>query len=313
MNKDAVDGRHFSVTIFGLSPTGIIAGTRPPSAAASIMRVFIRDDYRAMSATTASFVASSVEAFNSKKAGRKMNVALAAGFSTQAVFEVLSSLKLDFSNVNFFHVDEFVGLEREDPRCQANAMKRHLYDLEGIDVPEDNIHSLNAWVPASELGAECERYEELIASRGGLDLAIFGTGADGHVARNEPSSSLQSRTRQMSLAHDTRLQLAARWGVQLDCVPRWAVTMGVRTLFDSANAIVLFTGMNRSNALSSCLEQSINHMFPVSVFQRHTSCTFVCDEEATYELRVKTVAYFKGIEKTATENFGNPVHGGMKF
>ena len=153
---------------------------------------------------------------------------------------------------------------------------------------------------AADWPTECAAYEEAIAASGGLDLVFFGTGPDGHVGRNEPGSSLHSRTRPKTLAYDTRKVLAARWQGLADGeeVPTVALTMGLGTLLEAKELVVLFPGVGRAHALERCLEHGVNHMFPVSVMQMHKRVCFVADEDATLELRVKTVRYFKGLTET---------------
>jgi glucosamine-6-phosphate deaminase len=121
----------------------------------------------------------------------------------------------------------------------------------------------------------CAAFERALGALGGASLALFSTGADGHVARNEPGSSLQSRTRPKTLAADTLEQLAQRWRVPPAELPRVALTVGVGTLLDAQEVLVLFSGSKRARALEAALEKGINHMFPVSAFQRHKKVTCV--------------------------------------
>mmetsp|Transcript_12904 Transcript_12904/g.26347 ORF Transcript_12904/g.26347 Transcript_12904/m.26347 type:complete len:275 (-) Transcript_12904:90-914(-) len=270
------------------------------------MRVFVRDDYDALSEAAANFICDEISQAPKDK---MLNIAFPSGRSVAGMYRVLEGMfkekKVSFKNVRAFHLDEYVGLEKDDSMCQINWMRENLYDK--IDIDPDNIHYLDPWVGSRSFKEECERFEKLIEESGGLDFAFFGTGADGHVARNEPGSSLKSTSRLHRLAYDTVVQLKDRWG--REDVPVEALTMGISTLFKSTKVMVLFAGVSRSHALEKCLEQSVSHMFPVSAFQKHTNCVFLADEPATYELRVKTVSYFKGIEKTSGEVFGNPIHG----
>jgi glucosamine-6-phosphate deaminase len=160
----------------------------------------------------------------------------------------------------------------------------------------ENVHMLDGTCGKDAWAATCAAFEEKIAAHGGLDLVFCSTGGDGHVARNEPGSSLKSRTRPKTLAHDTKVQLAARWGVAVDAVPGVALTMGIGTIMDAKRVLVLFASVHRAYALERCLEHGINHMYPVSMLQQHPEVTFACDEDATFELRVKTVKYFKSLE-----------------
>ncbi|GMI05105.1 hypothetical protein TrRE_jg8500 [Triparma retinervis] len=273
------------------------------------MRVFIRDNYDDLSSTAAGFICDVIKASESKES-KMVNIAFPSGRSVIGLYRELGRLcgeegGVSFKNVRAFHLDEYCGLEEEDKMCQKNWMKKNLYDK--IDIDPKNVHYLNPWIGSDKYEEECSRFESLIESSGGLDFAFFGTGADGHVARNEPGSSLKSVSRVHRLAYDTIMQLKDRWG--RETVPEEALTMGMETIFKAKQVLVLFAGVSRSHALERCLEEAVNHMFPVSCFQKHTNCVFLADEPATYELRVKTVSYFKGIEKTSEEVFGDPIHG----
>ncbi len=250
-----------------------------------------------------------------------MNLALSPGKTMGGIFNGLRVLhsrgELTFENVVFWHMDEFIGLDSGDERTQRSRMYKELYDTCGI--PASQVRYLNPWPNGDEGGGEvlmeevCDRYEESIKQAGGLDLTILSTGADGHIARNEPGSSLSGLSRRSALAYDTRSQIATRWSVPLSSVPALALTMGVATIHASKNVIVLFVGLSRSHTLQQFLEGSINHMNPVTTFQRHTSCTVIADELSTYELRMKTVHYFKQIEQTSREISSTPLHGNMSY
>ena len=237
-----------------------------------------------------------------------------------------------------FNIDEYVGLPRLDPNSQHSYMWDNFFRV--VDAKRENVHFLDG--NASDLAAECVRFEAAIEACGGIDLAFFSTGRAGHVARNEPGSSLKSRTRPKTLDDDTLEQLTLRWqrqqqqaeqpqqapggdggngssssssgsnngsngggngggGGAATAVPKVTLTMGVGTLLGAKEVVVLFSGTARARALEAALEMGVNHMFPVSAFQRHQKCLFLCDEDATIELRVKTVKYFKGLATTATE------------
>ncbi len=272
------------------------------------MRVFIRDDYESLSLFVANYIKESINQHQADPvlSLRPLNIAFSCGFSVQRAYKMLAEMvsrkEVSFSNVVAWHVDEFVGVPRSSDRAQINWMYENLYAH--VDLPPQNVRYPDAWAPSDDYAAICAAYDAAIASAGGLDLSLFGTGADGHVARNEPGSSLQSVTRLKMLAFDTRITLSERWRVPLSDVPTLTLTMGVKTITASRDVLVIFTGVSRSRALQMCLEGCVNHMFPVSALQSHPRCCFVADEPATYELRVKTVSYFKGIERTSRETFG---------
>lgn len=134
-----------------------------------------------------------------------------------------------------------------------------------------------------------------IKDAGGIELFVGGIGPDGHIAFNEPGSSLVSRTRVKTLAMDTILANARFFDNNLSKVPTMALTVGVGTVMDANEVMILITGAHKAFALYKAIEEGVNHMWTVSAFQQHPSTVFVCDEDATLELRVKTVKYFKGL------------------
>lgn len=154
---------------------------------------------------------------------------------------------------------------------------------------------------AEDLYAECHNYEAKIKAVGGIDLFLGGIGADGHIAFNEPGSSLQSRTRIKTLAYETIIDNARFFNNDLASVPRMALTVGVATVMDAKEVVLIVTGQNKALALSQMIEGSVNHMVTASALQTHKWALVVCDEDATSELRVKTVKYFKSIEKVQDE------------
>lgn len=160
-----------------------------------------------------------------------------------------------------------------------------------IDIDPKNVHVLDG--NATDLAAECLDFENKIKEAGGVELFVGGIGPDGHIAFNEPGSSLVSRTRVKSLAQDTLEANARFFGNDMSKVPKQALTVGVGTVMDAREVMILITGAHKSFALYKAIEEGVNHMWTVSAFQQHPNTLFVCDEDATLELRVKTVKYFK--------------------
>ncbi|TKS72473.1 Glucosamine-6-phosphate isomerase 1 [Collichthys lucidus] len=158
-------------------------------------------------------------------------------------------------------------------------------------VESENTHILDG--NAADLQAECETFEEKIKAAGGIQLFVGGIGPDGHIAFNEPGSSLVSRTRVKTLAKDTIMANARFFDGDLSKVPTMALTVGVGTVMDAKEVMILITGAHKAFALYKAIEEGVNHMWTVSAFQQHPQTVFVCDEDATLELRVKTVKYFK--------------------
>jgi len=160
-----------------------------------------------------------------------------------------------------------------------------------VDIQPKNVHILNG--NAENLTLECDKYEEEIAKVGGVELFVGGIGPDGHVAFNEPGSSLVSRTRVKTLAHDTIIANARFFDNDLTKVPKQALTVGVGTVMDAREVMILITGAHKAFALYKAVEEGVNHMWTVSAFQQHPRTLMICDEDATLELKVKTVKYFK--------------------
>ncbi|CAO3684177.1 unnamed protein product [Umbelopsis ramanniana] len=189
-------------------------------------------------------------------------------------------------------MDEYVGLPRDHPESYHTFMCTQLFDH--IDIPKENVHMLDG--NASDLDAECRRYEATIAKFGGIELFLGGIGPDGHIAFNEPASSLTSRTRVKTLAYETIIANARFFEGDISKVPKLALTVGVATIMDAREVCIIITGAHKSIALAKCIEEGVNHLWTVSAVQMHPKGLIVCDEDSTLELRVKTVKYFKSIE-----------------
>lgn len=191
------------------------------------------------------------------------------------------------NHFNFFCV--CLGLPKTHPQSYHYFMWENFF--RHIDIVPDNVNILNG--NAIDLIEECENYEEKIKLSGGIDLFIGGIGPDGHIAFNEPGSSLVSRTRIKTLTQDTIEANARFFDGDIAKVPCEALTVGVGTVMDARDVMILITGSQKALALYKCIEEGINHMWTASAFQQHSSTLIVCDDDATLELRVKTVKYFK--------------------
>lgn len=156
-----------------------------------------------------------------------------------------------------------------------------------VDVPPKNVNILNGNAP--DLAAECAAYEERIRNAGGIELFLGGVGPDGHIAFNEPGSSLASRTRVKTLTEDTIRANSRFFDNDASKVPKQALTVGVQTVLDSREVVIIVTGAHKSVALQKCIEGGVNHMWTLSALQMHPQALIVVDEDATMELQVKTV------------------------
>jgi glucosamine-6-phosphate deaminase len=189
-------------------------------------------------------------------------------------------------------MDEYVGLPEDHPQSYHRFMWDNLFSH--IDIKGENVHILNGM--AGDLEAECESYEKQIQSFGGIDLFLGGMGADGHIAFNEPGSSLSSRTRVKSLTMNTKIANARFFEGDINRVPSTALTVGVGTVMDAREVLILVSGYNKARALQAAVEGGINHIWTLSCLQTHPRAIIVCDEAATDDLRVGTVRYFNDIE-----------------
>ena len=189
-------------------------------------------------------------------------------------------------------MDEYVGLAESHPQSYHSFMFENFFNH--IDIPRENINILDGNAP--DLIAECQRYEEKIKSYGRIHLFMGGVGNDGHIAFNEPASSLSSRTRIKTLTEDTRIANARFFDNDVSQVPRLALTVGVGTLLDAEEILILVTGHAKAQALQAAVEGSVNHLWTISALQLHPRGIIVCDEPSTMELKVKTVRYFQELE-----------------
>lgn len=199
---------------------------------------------------------------------------------------------LSFENVVTFNMDEYVGLGKEDEQSYWKYMHENLFDH--VDMKPENINILNGLAEDTEV--ECQRYEDKIASYGGINLFVGGIGPDGHIAFNEPGSSLTSRTRTKELTKDTIIANSRFFGGDLNKVPKSSLTVGVGTVMDADEVLILVNGAGKARALRHAVEEGINHMWTISALQMHKKGIIVSDEDATNELKVGTYRYFKDIE-----------------
>ncbi|OMH78881.1 Glucosamine-6-phosphate isomerase 1 [Zancudomyces culisetae] len=267
------------------------------------MRLIIREDPEAVSFYAANYIKQRILEFGPTKE-RPFVLGLPTGSSPIGVYRYFVDFyrkgELSFKNVITFNMDEYVGIPRDHPESYHSFMFKHLFNH--IDIDPQNVNILNG--NAEQLDKECERYEKKIQSVGGIELFLGGIGPDGHIAFNEPGSSMKSRTRVKTLAYETVLANARFFGGDVNKVPKLSLTVGVGTVMDAREVVIIITGAHKAIALSKCIEDGVNHMWTVSAIQMHPSSMIVCDEDATLELHVKTVRYFKSIEQVQEQLIG---------
>ena len=260
------------------------------------MRVIIEPDYEKLSLWAAEYVVNKINAFNPTD-DRKFVLGLPTGSSPigmyQAIIKAHKEGRISFKNVLTFNMDEYVNLPEDHPESYHTFMKKNLFDH--IDCPKENIHILNG--NAENLQAECARYEQMIKDAGGIDLFIGGIGPDGHIAFNEPGSSLSSRTRIKTLTTDTRIANARFFGGKPEDGPSLALTVGVGTVMSAKEVLILCNGHNKSRALQAAVEGAVTQMWTISSLQLHPHGIVVCDEAACEEIKHGTYRFFKDVEK----------------
>ncbi|MFH2115844.1 MAG: glucosamine-6-phosphate deaminase [Spirochaetota bacterium] len=262
------------------------------------MRLIIRKDYEAISEWAANFVLGRLTTHLRTDLKRNFVLGLPTGSSPVGMYRRLAALhkdgKLGFDRVTTFNMDEYVGLPENHPQSYHSFMREHLF--RHVDIDPNNINIPNGNAP--DLEAECVRYERAIDAAGGVDLFIGGVGDDGHIAFNEPGSSLNSRTRIKTLTKDTKLANSRFFGGDPSSVPSTALTVGVGTIMAAREVLIIVSGRNKARALRHAIEEGVNHLWTFSCLQLHPRGVVVCDDDATEELRVGTVRYFKEIEAT---------------
>ncbi len=260
------------------------------------MRLIIKKDCEQLAEWAAEYVIKKINDFK-PTLQKKFVLGLPTGSSPVIMYkkliEAYNQKRVSFKNVVTFNMDEYVGLPVDHPESYHSFMYNNLF--KHIDCPDENIHILNG--NASDLEAECANYEMMIQEAGGIDLFIGGVGVDGHIAFNEPGSSLSSRTRQKTLTTETRMVNSRFFGNDMNKVPAFALTVGVGTVMDAREVMVLVNGHAKARALQAAVEGGVSQMFTISALQMHKHGIIVCDEAATDELKVGTYRYFKDIEK----------------
>ncbi len=258
------------------------------------MKVIIKENYAGMTEWVAQHIANAI---NNHKENRPFVLGLPTGSTPIGVYENLIKMnkagKVSFKNVVTFNMDEYVGLPREHDQSYWYFM--HYYFFDHIDIPAENINILNGMV--EDLEAECERYEAKIASYGGIDLFLGGCGVDGHIAFNEPYTSLASRTGVRALTEDTLIVNSRFFDNDPNKVPKTALSVGVGTVCDSKQVLLVINGHNKARALAQCVEGGVSHACTISALQLHPDGIIACDEAACGELKVDTYKYFKEIYK----------------
>ncbi|NQT61094.1 MAG: glucosamine-6-phosphate deaminase [Bacteroidetes bacterium] len=259
------------------------------------MRLIIEKDHKNISKWTANYIAQAIiKAAPTRE--KPFVLGLPTGSTPIGTYKELVRLYkhgiISFENIITFNMDEYIGIPRDHPQSYYTFMWGNLFSF--VDIKKENINIPNG--NAEDLEAECLAYEEKIEAAGGIDLFLGGIGSDGHIAFNEPGSSLKSLTRVKTLTQDTIIANSRNFDHDLTKVPKTALTVGIQTIMDAREVVVVVNGYKKALALQKTVEGNVNHMWTCSILQMHPHAIIVCDEEATIEMKVGTVKYFKEIE-----------------
>ena len=256
------------------------------------MEVIIRSDYNTMSSEASHRIADLVYHQPNAVLG------LATGSTPIGLYKELIRLHreegLDFSKVITFNLDEYVGLPPSHDQSYNYFMWENLF--KHINVTSENVHIPNGM--ARDINAFCEWYEEEIEVAGGIDIQVLGIGSDGHIAFNEPTSSLGSRTRLKTLTKQT-IEDNARFFKKAEDVPRYAITMGVGTIMEARTCILLASGKSKAATVTQSIEGPVTSMVTASALQMHPDAVFILDEDAAKDLELNE--YYKWVYENKLE------------
>jgi glucosamine-6-phosphate deaminase len=258
------------------------------------MRLLIEETAEQVAAWAARHIA---EKINAHKGPKPFVLGLPTGSTPLATYAELVKMnkagKVSFANVVTFNMDEYVGIPQDHSESYHTFMWKNFFGH--IDITPENVNILNGNAP--DLAAECAAYEAKIEAVGGIDLFMGGVGNDGHIAFNEPFSSMGSRTRVKTLTEDTIIANARFFGGDTSLVPKTALTVGVATVLSSREVMILATGYGKARAVKEGVEGAYSHVWTITGLQTHPHGILVTDDAAASELKVSTYRYFKDIEK----------------
>lgn len=260
------------------------------------MRVIIEPDYDKMSQWAADYVARRITEYQPTEE-RPFKLGCPTGSSPLGMYRHLvkkyKAGELSFKNVVTFNMDEYVNLDVNHPESYHSFMWSNFFSH--IDIKQENVHILNGNAP--DLLKECLDYERAIEEAGGIDLFLGGVGPDGHLAFNEPGSSLTSRTRIKTLATDTIIANSRFFDGDLSKVPTQALTVGIGTVMDAKEVLLVCNGHHKARALKHIIDGDVSHKWTASMLQMHPKAIVVCDEAACDELTVGTYKYYLDKER----------------
>ena len=243
------------------------------------MEVVIADEF-----TLAELAADAIEALLRTETAPV--IGLATGSSPLRIYDELTTRHknegLSFAHAQAFMLDEYVGIAADHPQRYRNVIDAEIATR--VDFAEGAVHGPDG--SADDLAAASADYERKIAEAGGIDLQILGIGTDGHIAFNEPGSSLASRTRVKSLTHQTRLDNARFFDGDVEQVPKLCLTQGLGTIMEAKHLVLVATGGNKAEAVHQMVEGPISAMWPATVLQMHQHVTVLLDDASASRLQL---------------------------
>ncbi len=244
------------------------------------MEILVKSTYEEMSRAAA------LEVANILNTKPNAVLGMATGSTPLGLYQELVRMHqeewLDFSQVTTFNLDEYVGLPVDHPQSYHHFMHENFF--KHVNIPPQNIYIPSG--TTSNYVAFCQWFEERIEKSGGIDLQILGIGSDGHIAFNEPGSSLSSRTRLKTLARQT-IDDNARFFDSAEDVPIYAITMGVGTILEANKIFLLANGKNKASAIAKAVEGPVTSMITASALQMHSAVRVFLDEEAAGQLSMR--------------------------
>jgi len=233
------------------------------------------------------FVAQEISRLIKEKQAKKEKcvLGLATGSSPKTLYAELVRMHkeegLSFKNVVTFNLDEYYPIDNDALQSYNRFMKVNLFDH--VDIDPRNIHIPNGEIEKDKVKLACVEYEKTIEEAGGIDLQILGIGNNGHIGFNEPGSSINSRTRLVTLDNSTRIANSYEFA-NISQVPRLAITMGIRTIMQAKRIVLMAWGQSKAPVVQKSVESHVTEQIPASLLQQHDDTLFVLDEMASSEL-----------------------------
>ena len=219
---------------------------------------------------------------------------LATGSTPLLLYRTLIAMDLDWSQATTFNLDEYIGLPRDHPQSYHSFMWENLF--QHVNIAKDRVHIPDG--NAQDIPQSCSEYEEQIRTAGGIDLQVLGIGTDGHIGFNEPTSSLASRTRIKTLTQQTCKDNARFFGSE-QAVPKHVITMGIGTIMEARQNLLLAFGTQKARAIAEAVEGPITSINPASILQMHPVVKVCLDDPAASNLQ--RADYFRWVYENKPE------------